>query len=108
MTTKRVKPGVAALGGKIYAVGGSDTGGRALSTVETFDPQNNSWAAVAPMSTARRQCSVAVVSGKLHAVSGATSDGCVASVEAYDPQLGRWEAVAPLHERRCLAAAICV
>ena len=100
---------MATLGGKIYAVGGVDDDGNLLSSVEAFDPQTNSWAAVAPMSTARSCFSFAVVSGKLYAVGGEDADyTTVASVGAYDPQHDRWEAVAPMAEARRVAVAVCV
>ena len=48
-----VGPGAAVLGGKLYAVGGSDENSNALDTVEAFDPEANRWTAVASMSTWR-------------------------------------------------------
>ena len=63
----------AALGGKIYAVGG--TGNRwhtdgAVNNAEAYDPVLNSWSYVAAMTSKRNQHSVFVMSGKLFAVGG--------------------------------------
>ena len=100
---------MAALGGKIYAVGGIDDGDNYLSSAEAFDPQTNCWAAVAPMSTARCDLSVAVVGGKLHAVGGKYADRTtIASVEAYNRQHDRWDSVAPMSEAHKEAATVCV
>ena len=52
MSTPRKHPGVAVLGGKLYATGGYD-GTHNLSSAEVFDPQANAWTPVAAMSTAR-------------------------------------------------------
>ena len=95
--TRCVVLGVAALGGKIYAAGGTQLGGARLSSVEVFDPQTNSWAAVAPMSTVRGDFTLTAVRGKLYAVGGLAGDNsALASVEAYDPGSNQWSAVAPM------------
>lgn len=44
--------GVAAMGGRIYAVGGHD-GVRYLNSVEAYDPLSNQWSPVATISTCR-------------------------------------------------------
>ena len=68
-----------------------------LSSAEVFDPQTQTWAPIAPMSTEREDVMVAAVQGKLYAAGGddpyaSTLD----SVEAYDPQQNHWEAVASM------------
>ena len=99
-----------ALGGKIYAAGGF--GGTVRSSVEVFDQQTNSWAAVAPMSTVRSVFSLTAARGKLYAAGGTGLGGSApagfATVEAYDPQQDRWEAVAPMAQPRALHAATCM
>ena len=52
--------GVAALGGKLYAVGGQG-GGSYLNSAEVYDPIDNSWNPIASMNVARtkrRCCSI--------------------------------------------------
>ena len=88
---------MAALGGKLYAVGGANTNDGPLSSAEVFDPQTQTWAPIAPMSAERHYVMVAVVGGKLYAAGGDDSEGSEQrSVEAYDPQQNRWEAVASM------------
>ena len=103
MSTPRHNPGLAVLGGKLYALGGTrdstykDTEGDILdvSSVERFDPKSGAWEAVASMGTARMKPSVAVLDGKLYALgggSGVQAEGHT-SVERFDPESGVWEAV---------------
>ena len=58
LTLARVGAGVAALDGKLYAVGGrveeeQAEVDRPANTVERYDPATNAWEEVAPMVTAR-------------------------------------------------------
>lgn len=61
--------GVAVLDGKLYACGGYD-GSTFLRSVEMFDPRNNKWNPVAPMSVTRSRVALAANAGKLWAVGG--------------------------------------
>ena len=73
----------------------------ALSCAEVFDPQTQTWAPIASMSTERGSFAVAAVQGKLYAMGGSAAGfGAVATAEAYDPQQNRWEAVAPMAQAR--------
>src|ERR687894_467427 len=42
-----------ALGGKLYAVGGSDVNVKSLNTVEVYDPLTNTWTFAPPLSVPR-------------------------------------------------------
>ena len=62
LTLARFGAGVAALEGKLYALGGrlvedeeeeEEEVDRPANTVERFDPASNAWEEVAPMATAR-------------------------------------------------------
>ena len=54
MGEERIRPGVAALDGKLYAVGGFGfNNGHFLTSVERYDPATNAWEAAAPLTTAR-------------------------------------------------------
>ena len=93
--------GVAAdlVGDKLYAVGGFNNAGGALTTVEAYDPDTNTWSTRAPMSTPRNGIGVGVVDGLVYAVGGDTdagNAGFLASVEAYDPLTNTWVARAPM------------
>ena len=57
-------------GGSAYTLGGRDAGNTRLLTVEQYDPDLNTWTAVAPMSTARYTHAAAVLGGHLYALGG--------------------------------------
>lgn len=59
----RYQAGVAALNGKVYAVGGCDSW-NCLNSVEAYDPETNIWRFVAPINTPRRGCGAHVFKGK--------------------------------------------
>ena len=96
--------------GKIYVVGGRGTEGQPLDTVEVYDPATETWAAAAPMPTARWGLAAGVVGGKLYAVGGAGTVGGVDNqpldtVEVYDPDKDSWTALDPLPTARFGLAA---
>lgn len=94
MPTARSALGVAALNGKIYAIGGGDTEwpyrGMPLSTVEVYDPSSNSWTTGAPMPTPRGTRNLAVVNGKIYAIGGWNGVSSLATVEEYNPSTDSW------------------
>ena len=112
MLTTRANVGMAVLDGKLYAVGGEseadgqdeEDDGATSNLVERYDLATKSCEAVAPMATARRSSSAAVLGGKLYAMGGVAAwndigeDGRdhLSSVERYDPALDAWEAVASM------------
>jgi N-acetylneuraminic acid mutarotase len=112
MPTRRGSPVAAAVGGKIYVIGGASIHPgssepavlptrphRALGTVEEYDPATDSWRARAPMPTARNHAAVGVVGGKIYVLGGRLGAAfiSVASntdvVEEYDPATDQWGAV---------------
>jgi N-acetylneuraminic acid mutarotase len=108
--------GVAALGGKIYAVGGFTDiihmGPQ--SVVFAYDPTADSWSKVGSLSTSRGSVAVAAVDGKLHAFGGRQADeilkvpappgapemsqtrGTTTLHEIYDPAKKSWKVGAPI------------
>ena len=106
MDISRTQLGVAALGGKLYAVGGYD-GSTYLNSAEVYDPIDNSWNSIAPMNISRIGLGVAALGGKLYAVGGL---GVFAvflnSAEVYDPIDNSWNSIAPMNiSRRDLGVA---
>ena len=92
MPIARSAIGVAALDGKIYAVGGegwSDELGRVFRANEAYDPKSNSWAEEARMPTPRHSYAKGVIDGKFYAVSGVTTATSMFSIvavnEVYTP-----------------------
>ena len=59
MNIKRLGVAVAVLNGYLYAVGGSD-GQTPWNLVERYDPKENRWSEVAPMSTRRKHLGCAI------------------------------------------------
>eukprot|EP00964_Phaeocystis_antarctica_P149269 scaffold116353_cov66-Phaeocystis_antarctica.AAC.1 len=77
----------AAMGGKIFVSGGLVEGGEAddvMSTLMVFDPQTNTWTALASMGTARAYHSSVTICGKLYIFGGNAGGALTASVEAYE------------------------
>jgi len=93
MPAPRRSAAAAAVDGKIYVIGGTDTTWNALSTVEAYDPVEDKWTKKANMRTPRFRLSACVVNGKIYAIGGTASDispAALASVEEYDPATDTW------------------
>ena len=100
MAWARQSHGAAALGGKLYVMGGEHReGGMTLSEAEVYDPKADSWQPLPSMPTARKNLAAAAVAGKIYAIGGFDHTKefvpCNA-VEAYDPISGAWTRVANL------------
>ncbi|XP_062961149.1 kelch-like protein 17 isoform X2 [Cynocephalus volans] len=93
MSTRRARVGVAAVGNRLYAVGGA----------ERYDPLTGTWMSIAAMSTRRRYVRVATLDGNLYAVGGYDSSSHLATVEKYEPQVNAWTPVASMLSRRSSA-----
>lgn len=99
MTTRRLGVAVAVLGGYLYAIGGSD-GQSPLNTVERYDPRQNKWSQVSPMSTRRKHLGCAVFNNLIYAVGG--RDDCMelSSAERYNPHTNSWSPIVAMTSRR--------
>ncbi len=86
----------------IYAIGGASD-----VQVEAYDPNANSWEAVAPTVAPRANlAAVTGLDGAIYAIGGSNlALGTYKSVERYDPALGVWSEVAPMSEARSDHAA---
>ena len=87
LPTPRGGYAAAALGGRIFVIGGETPGG-ALRTVEAYDTQTDSWRTLDPMPTARHGIQAAVCGGGIFvAAGGATAGGDdpVATLESFAP-----------------------
>ena len=84
--------------GQIYVIGGwaGKLGaiGKALSTVEVYDPAQDRWTKGTEMPTSRWALSTSVVNDKIYAIGGTTVIGrkwaTVSDVEVYHPATGKW------------------
>ena len=81
-----ITPTSAAVGGKIYVIGGWG-GGRVTANVEVYDPATNTWEKKGnKMRKARDNLATAAVRGKIYAIGGLDQgDKPLATVEEYTP-----------------------
>jgi N-acetylneuraminic acid mutarotase len=113
MNEARSGLGVAAVDGKIYAIGGSTASGLLTSsppqaiitspgfvdgfvgTNEEYDPSTDTWTYKASMPTARISFATAVYQNKIYCIGGRISNGYTTSYttvnEVYDPATNTWE-----------------
>jgi N-acetylneuraminic acid mutarotase len=111
MQVARVGLGVAAVNGKIYAIGGThDTNyppsGALLGTNEEYNPETDTWKTKAPMPTPRDYFAIAAYQNKIYCIGGAvgyTVDqwgfwSYVTSgvTEVYDTVTDTWETKTPM------------
>ena len=87
MKAGRGSVGVAALGGKIYAIGGRNPDGQVVATHEVYDPATNTWKELAPLPKARDHTATVAIDGKLHVIGGRTgaSTDKTDQHDIYDP-----------------------
>lgn len=111
MQVARSGLGVAAVNGKIYAIGGttragvspsSYTGG-VVGTIEEYDPATDKWVFKKSMPTPRAYFAIAVFQNKIYCIGGeaglneSTHEPIYANVnEVYDPATDTWETKTPM------------
>jgi hypothetical protein len=106
--------GVAAVNGKIYAIGGSTQNGSypanilkdLVRTNEEYDPATDTWAFKKPMPTRRAAFAIAACQGKIYCIGGVVGTEKVDIVyyryvlsavnEVYDPETDTWETKTPM------------
>ncbi|NXJ11450.1 NS1BP protein, partial [Odontophorus gujanensis] len=86
----RHQSAVCELGGYLYIIGGAESW-NCLSSVERYNPENNTWTLMAPMNVARRGAGVAVCDGKLFVGGGFDGFHAVSCMEMYDPAKNEWK-----------------
>jgi len=86
MSTPRRHQGLAALGGKLYAVGGEESSILILASGEVYDPNTRIWSPITSMLTQRSGAGLTALGGKLYAVGG-ENPSILATGEVYDPSL---------------------
>ena len=86
--------GVAAVGGRIYVVGGLDDEGRKVSATTRYDPTRDVWASRSDMPTPRCDLEVVAFADRLYAIGGLrdvwVGDVVTRRVEVYDPATDAW------------------
>ncbi|CAG9767301.1 unnamed protein product [Ceutorhynchus assimilis] len=97
MSTRRSSVGVGVLNNLVFAVGGYDGASRqCLSSVECYNPENDTWSPVPDMCFRRSGAGVGVLDGILYAVGGHDGPLVRKSVEAYDPTKEQWSPISDM------------
>ncbi len=81
MPSARTDLAVAAVNGKIYAIGGIDNG--RVSIVEVYDPASDSWSTAASMPVPTYLLAATEVHGLIYAIGGSHASGTLETVEQY-------------------------
>jgi hypothetical protein len=98
-TDTRQHPSGGFINGRLYAVGGWDTGGVPDPKLEIYDPESNSWTTGAPNPKPFSAAGSAVLDGRLYVVGGCTDSACGATdVMAYEAATNTWSQKAPYPE----------
>jgi N-acetylneuraminic acid mutarotase len=99
------------LDGKIYEMGGLDTAkGPALTSIEVYDPDTDTWENKGEMEIGRIGHGAVAYEGKIYVMGGELqepSPGALDRVEVYDPATLTWETLAPMPTPR-IFMAICL
>jgi len=93
----------AAVGGKIYVLGGSVAGNWQLTRNEEYDPATDRWRVRAPMPSGASHMAAAVLDGRILAIGGFVGQdhkGAVDHVFEYDPAADTWRTLPPLSTPR--------
>ena len=70
MSCKRYGAGSCVINGKLFIFGGYDSNDKALSLVESFDPESGQWETKASMPTARINMTISYLNGQVYAMGG--------------------------------------
>lgn len=68
--------------------------------VERYDPRQNKWTLVAPMSTRRKHLGCAVYNNWIYAVGGRDDATELSSAERYNPHTNTWSPIVAMSSRR--------
>ncbi|MBN3273506.1 KLH28 protein, partial [Polyodon spathula] len=114
LSVPRYEFGIAVLDQKVFVLGGIATHMRQgisyrrhESTVESWDPETNTWTLVERMTESRSTLGVVVLAGELYAMGGYDGQYYLQSVEKYIPKVKEWHPVAlMMKSRSCFSAAV--
>lgn len=92
----------AALGDRIYVIGGRWSGQGNLATVEILDPATGTWSAGADMPTRRGGLTASALDGRIHVTGGEdlNSGDTYSAHEVYEPAANEWTTDRPLPTAR--------
>lgn len=98
LPTPRDHLAVAAVNGKIHAIGGRFDSDYAtnLPLHHIYDPAADRWREAAPLPRPRSGLAATVFRGKIFVFGGEAPDGTFSDNDAYDPASDRWKSAAPM------------
>jgi hypothetical protein len=98
-------PNLAALGDKLYLVGGLNDDYEGVPDLSEYDPATDAWTPRAPMHAGHYWTRVVALDGRLYAI-GTDVDETYSTLEIYDPATDTWTAGASMpDDRRYYGAA---
>jgi N-acetylneuraminic acid mutarotase len=81
----------AALGGRVYAIGGRAAGyDTNVATTQSWDPRSRRWLRLPPVPHARGGTGAAAAAGRVVSAGGEEPAGTIADVYAFDPRSRAW------------------
>ncbi|XP_062205463.1 F-box/kelch-repeat protein SKIP11-like [Phragmites australis] len=99
MNSPRCLFGSASIGEKAYVAGGTDSGGRILSSAELYNSETHRWTPLPSMNRARKNCSGVFMDGKFYVIGGVTNNNKVLTCgEEYDVQSRSWKVIENMSE----------
>jgi hypothetical protein len=107
MRLPRSNFGLAALQGRLFAVGGY-CGISEIEHVECFDPMGNKWTDVNGLNKARMSHGVVTYGERIYVIGGSNSVGVLDSIEKYNPDLNIWLIIRNTMDPRSGAAVAAV
>ena len=93
MPTPKAGLGVAAVNGKIYAIGSGTIN-------QEYDPVTDTWTTKAPMPTSRAHFGIATIQNKIYVMGGLQEGSPLSVNEEYDPVTDTWTTKAPMPTAR--------
>ena len=92
MTVPKTEVVAVSLAQKIYVIGGLDSTGQAVRTVEVFDTRSKEWGTIAPLPIPLHHTAAAVFAGKIYVLGGASGLGSrpVPTLFVYDSISDLW------------------
>jgi N-acetylneuraminic acid mutarotase len=100
-------PAAAAIGSRIYVIGGFEgTGNAPTGRVHVYDLVARTWSEAAPLPAARGGHAAAVLGGRIHVLGGGNAATTLAAHAVYDPAANRWTNRAPLRRAKGSPAAV--
>src|SRR5262245_26683973 len=84
MPDARQEVGVVAVEGRVYVIGGLDTGGQASNRVDVFDSRLNEWRTLPPIPIAVHHTMVGALGHKIFVAGGYSNPGFTAHAQTYE------------------------